>query len=81
MIAFSSSEMLDDDVAYIVENDVMLHAINAELFAISNKNVNIVYDARIRDYQLPKAQDANPRSIVKMVNGDTYSCQLLVSNK
>ncbi|KAJ8713975.1 hypothetical protein PYW08_007595 [Mythimna loreyi] len=81
MIAFNSAEMLDDDVAYIVENDVMLHAINTELTETKNKNVNIVYDAKIASYQLPRQDDSksSPKSRVVMANGDTYTCQLLVS--
>ncbi|KAH9636603.1 hypothetical protein HF086_003421 [Spodoptera exigua] len=76
MISFSSSELLDDDVAYIVENDVLLHAVNKELLS-SKSNVNIVYDAKIAGYQLPNEDDAI-KSYVQMANGDTYTCQLLV---
>ncbi|KAJ8723971.1 hypothetical protein PYW07_007951 [Mythimna separata] len=79
MIAFNSADMLDDDVAYIVENDVLLHAINTELTDAKNKNVNIVYNAKIAGYQLPRPEESksNPKSRVVMANGDTYTCQLL----
>lgn len=78
MISFSSAEMLDDDVAYIVENDVLLHAINSELSTTNNKNLNINYESKISGCTLPQ-EDSNQRSVVKMSNGDTYTCQLLVS--
>lgn len=71
--------MMDDDVAYIVENDLMLHAINKELLSTDNENTHIVYNAKIDSYQLPKEKYPSPKSIVKMANGDTYTCQLLVS--
>ncbi|XP_021194293.3 ubiquinone biosynthesis monooxygenase COQ6, mitochondrial [Helicoverpa armigera] len=78
MIAFNSEELLDDDVAYIVENDVMLHAINKELSTAAKDNIQIVYDAKIAGYQLPKQEDLKPKSSVQMANGDTYSCKLLI---
>ncbi|KOB65613.1 putative ubiquinone biosynthesis monooxygenase COQ6, partial [Operophtera brumata] len=76
MISFSSAEMMDDDVAYIVENDVLLHAINSELSATNNKNLNINYGSKISGYTLPQGEDINQKSVVKMSNGDTYTCQL-----
>lgn len=78
MISFSSAENLDDDVAYIVENDVLLHSINTELYNAGNKNLNIVYGSKIAEYKLPMTGDSKPNSTVKLVNGDTYTCQLLV---
>lgn len=77
MISFSSSELLDDDVAYIVENDILLHAVNTELTSTDN-NVKIVYDAKIAGYQLPKQDNSTVKSYVQMSNGDTYTCQLLI---
>ncbi|XP_068619161.1 ubiquinone biosynthesis monooxygenase COQ6, mitochondrial [Battus philenor] len=78
LISFSSSEILDDDVAYIVENDVLLHAIDKELKNSNVKNVDIVYGAKISGYELPQYTDQKMESIVKMSNGDTYKCQLLI---
>lgn len=75
MITFSSADILDDDVAYIVENDVLLHAVNTELN--KSKNIETVYQAKIAGYQLSQTED--DENIVKMTNGDTYSCDLLVS--
>ncbi|XP_045538002.1 ubiquinone biosynthesis monooxygenase COQ6, mitochondrial [Papilio machaon] len=78
LISFSSSDILDDDVAYIVENDVLLHAIDKELKTSDVKNVEIVYGAKIAGYELPQINSQNSESIVKMSNGDTYKCQLLI---
>lgn len=68
--------MLDEDVAYVVENDVLLHAVNTEL---STTGVNVVYGAKIQNYSLPKTNTNKQNSTVTMENGDTYSCTLLVS--
>ncbi|XP_038206682.1 ubiquinone biosynthesis monooxygenase COQ6, mitochondrial [Zerene cesonia] len=75
MITFSSSDMLDDDVAYIVENDVLLHAINTVLNK-SATNVDTVYQAKIDDYELSSAE-RNETAVI-MNNGDIYSCDLLI---
>lgn len=80
MISFSSSEMMDDDVAYIVENDVLLHAINSELSATNNKNLTINYKSKISGYTLQQ-EDTDQKNVVKMGNGDTYTCKLLVSER
>lgn len=80
MISFSSSEVLDDDLAYIVENDLLLNAINQEL-STNTKNVDVVYGAKIAEYLLHSRDnsDNTPESLVKMSNGDVYACELLVS--
>ncbi|CAH2257110.1 jg11954 [Pararge aegeria aegeria] len=78
-ISFSSSDIMDDDVAYIVENDVLMEAINTELKSSTVRNVDIVYGAKIEGYELSKA-GANiekKRNLVKMENGDSYICDLL----
>lgn len=80
LISFSSSDILDDDVAYIVENDVLLEAVNKELKSSAIKNVDIVYGARITGYELCKANADLKPNIVKMSNGDSYTCDLLVSH-
>ncbi|XP_059053206.1 ubiquinone biosynthesis monooxygenase COQ6, mitochondrial [Achroia grisella] len=77
LISFNSADIMDDDVAYIVENDLLLHAVNKELTSTDIKNVNIVYGAKISGYELSK-HEASSNNIVKMNNGDTYSCQLLI---
>ncbi|XP_034833848.1 ubiquinone biosynthesis monooxygenase COQ6, mitochondrial isoform X1 [Maniola hyperantus] len=79
LISFSSSDILDDDVAYIVENDVLMEAIITELKSDAVKNVDIVYGAKIAGYVLPKSvQSAGTGSVVQMENGDSYICDLLI---
>ncbi|XP_026760529.2 ubiquinone biosynthesis monooxygenase COQ6, mitochondrial [Galleria mellonella] len=77
LISFNSADIMDDDVAYIVENDLLLHAVNKELTSPDLKNVNIVYGAKISGYELSK-HEALTRNLIKMNNGDTYSCKLLI---
>ncbi|RVE47476.1 hypothetical protein evm_007887 [Chilo suppressalis] len=80
LISFSSSDILDDDIAYIVENDLLLHAVNTELASTEIENLKIVYGAKISDYQLSKSDNKTAtENIVKMSNGDVYACELLVS--
>lgn len=78
LISFSSSDILDNDVAYIVENDVLLEAVNRELKSSAIKNVDIVYGARITGYQLCKEHENLKTNVVKMSNGDSYTCDLLI---
>ncbi|XP_050353848.1 ubiquinone biosynthesis monooxygenase COQ6, mitochondrial [Nymphalis io] len=77
LISFCSSDILDDDITYIVENDVLLESINKELKS-SIKNVEIVYGAKVIGYELSKGGHDSQGNIVKMHNGDTYSCDLLI---
>ncbi|CAH0728374.1 unnamed protein product, partial [Brenthis ino] len=80
LISFSSSDILDDDVAYIVENDVLLEAINMELKSSTIKNVEIMYGAKINGYDLSKTNPGSlKRNVVKMNNGDTYFCDILAT--
>lgn len=77
MITFNHDN-LQGDVAFIVENDVLLHAVNTEISSPDVHNeVNVVYSAKIADYIL--ANSDRDKAIVKMENGDAYSCKLLVS--
>ncbi|CAH0400455.1 unnamed protein product [Chilo suppressalis] len=79
LISFSSSDILDDDIAYIVENDLLLHAVNTELASTEIENLKIVYGAKISDYQLSKSDNKTAtENIVKMSNGDVYACELLI---
>lgn len=67
-------------MAYIVENDLLLNAVNQEL-STNTKNVDVVYGAKIAEYALHSRDntDNNPESLIKMSNGDVYACDLLVS--
>ncbi|KAM3962512.1 ubiquinone biosynthesis protein COQ6, mitochondrial [Aphomia sociella] len=77
LISFNSADIMDDDIAYIVENDLLLNAVNEELTSSNIENVNIVYGAKIAGYELPK-DPKSTNNIVKMNNGDAYACDLLI---
>lgn len=79
LISFNSSDILDDDIAYIVENDLLLHAINTELTSPEVKNVKIEYGAKISEYKLSSSDGKSTTdNLVKMANGDIYACELLI---
>ena len=62
-------------MAYIVENDVLLSAVNKEMEE-ATENVTVVYQAKIKGYQLPQE---NTKVRVDLENGTSYFCNLLVS--
>lgn len=64
-----------DDVAYVVENDLILSAVGKVLQDINN--VDIVYEAKINKYQLPEPDQNFVQ--VELENGTKYTCNLLVS--
>lgn len=64
------------NVAYIVENDVVLYAVLKELD--KNTNVSVKTETKIESVSLVKnEQNVN---LVTMKTGEIYSCDLLVSN-
>lgn len=73
MITFNHEE-LNDVLAYIVENDVLLAAVGDELKKVPN--VTVVNEAKIRSYGLPK--DKEEVTKVDLENGTSYTCNLLV---
>ncbi|XP_077300188.1 ubiquinone biosynthesis protein COQ6, mitochondrial [Arctopsyche grandis] len=78
MITFNHDN-LQKDVAYIVENDVLLYAVNEELNSADNCNqIEIIHNSKITDYELPGLRQGVQNSLVKMDNGETYSCKLLL---
>lgn len=64
---------MEDPVAYIVENDVLLDAVSAKL---KESQALVKYDAKIKSCSLD-CQDGLPK--VSLQSGETISCQLLVS--
>lgn len=74
MITFEHDNLVET-VAYIVENDLLLSAVTKVVKDIPN--VTVVNEAKIKDYKLPKEFDNTVEVI--MENGDSYTCNLLVS--
>lgn len=62
------------DVAYIVENDVLMHAILKELEPCTN--ITIQNDARIEQVLLER--DGLPFGKVQLATGDSFTAELLV---
>ncbi|KAJ4436623.1 hypothetical protein ANN_16754, partial [Periplaneta americana] len=77
MITFSYDNMCDD-VAYIVENDVLLAAVNKQVEKLT-ENLTVLYQAKIKGCQLPQHSGTNEVR-VDLENGSSYFCNLLVSN-
>lgn len=71
MITFDDD--FSEDIAYIVENDLLLTAVGKELKQLPN--VSVVYDAKIKEYVLPVEDDCK----VILEDGTTYDTNLLVS--
>ncbi|PSN45979.1 Ubiquinone biosynthesis monooxygenase COQ6, partial [Blattella germanica] len=68
------------DVAYIVENDVLLSAVNKQIELLA-ENVTVLYQAKIKDYELPQNDRSLNNVNIKMEDGSTYTCNLLVSTE
>lgn len=66
----------NEEVAYIVENDVLLHAILEEIKI--NSNITIQNNAKIDKVQLQR--DGFTNGTVYLKNGEIFSAELLVSN-
>ncbi|XP_076284466.1 ubiquinone biosynthesis protein COQ6, mitochondrial [Lasioglossum baleicum] len=73
MIEFNEDH-LSEEVAYIVENDLLLYAVNKQL--VEKKNVNVVYASKVEDIKLPKHQGDAAK--IQLQNGKKYKTQLLV---
>ncbi|KAG8227228.1 hypothetical protein J437_LFUL008192 [Ladona fulva] len=72
-----NDENLEKDIAYIVENDVCMSAINKEL---KKTPVEVVYGAKIKSYDLPNEEEYRKNGLVHLhlQDGTTYSCNLLI---
>lgn len=74
LITFNEDH-LSDELAFILENDLLLHAVNKVL--AEKPSVNVVYNAKVNDLELPV--DDSTVSKVKLENGQTYTAKLLVN--
>lgn len=76
MIAFNE-DYLTEEIAYIVENDLLLHAASKQL--AEKENVNVIYNSKVENIKLPKKQGENAE--VELQNGIKYKGKLLVSEQ
>lgn len=68
-------ENFSDDMAYIVENDLLMSALLDELE--KNSNVILKNSSSIDNVELPK--DQNDHGGVSLKTGERFTCDLLVS--
>lgn len=73
MITFDYDDLLET-IAYIVENDTVLGAVGKE---VVKTNVKVVNEAKVKSYVLPRDSDSFTK--VNLENGNSYTCNLLVS--
>ena len=82
LITFNHPEMLED-LAYIVENDIILEALMKQLDHMSN-SVEIRFGSKVIDYHLPhpggfeETTDANPFAGVSLEGGEKLWTKLLI---
>lgn len=74
MIVFNE-DYLTKEIAYIVENDLLLHAVNKQL--TDKENVNVIYNSKIENIKLPKTLEENAQ--IQLQDGTKYKAKLLVS--
>jgi ubiquinone biosynthesis monooxygenase Coq6 len=79
MITFSHDGMVED-IAYIVENDVLLAAVNRQIQELTG-NLTVIHQAKIKGYELPQRYGTANDVRVHLENGSTYISSLLVSIK
>lgn len=77
MITFSHDDMVEN-IAYIVENDVLLAAVNREIQELPEK-LTVIHEAKIKGYELPQCYGTTCDVRVHLENGSSYVCSLLVS--
>ncbi|XP_062253308.1 ubiquinone biosynthesis monooxygenase COQ6, mitochondrial [Platichthys flesus] len=73
-------ENLQDEMAYIVENDIVVAALTKQLDSLSD-NVQVKYRSKVVKYKWPMPQPAAesiPWVQVKLANGETLQAKLLI---
>lgn len=73
MLSFNN----DNDLAYIVENDIILGALYEQIH--NDENITSYYDSRVTECSLPESH--RELATVKIANNETiFETSLLVSN-
>ncbi|XP_013868457.1 ubiquinone biosynthesis monooxygenase COQ6, mitochondrial [Austrofundulus limnaeus] len=79
LITFDKEDLLDE-MAYIVENDIVVAAITKQLDALSD-NVHVKYKSKVVKYTWPllhHTADSIPWVQVTLANGETHQTKLLI---
>lgn len=74
LITFSDDD-LSNPIAFIIENDLILWALGTRLNNVHN--ISVRYNAKIKDYILPKHSSCDAPQIV-LENDEKLSCDLLI---
>lgn len=74
MITFNE-DYLYEELAYIVENDLLLHAVNKQLS--QKENVTVIYNSKVTDVKLPNISEEY--AAIQLQSGKCYRTRLLVS--
>ena len=81
ILTFNKEDLLED-LAFIVENDVILNGIYHQLDKITDR-VEVRYESRGKDYNLPSQttseNQGSPFSQVTLENGEVIDTRLLVN--
>ncbi|XP_012535074.2 ubiquinone biosynthesis monooxygenase COQ6, mitochondrial [Monomorium pharaonis] len=73
MITFNE-DLSNKELAFIVENDLLLHAVNKQLS--EKENVTVIYESKIVNVKLPKT--SIELATVELQSGEHYKAKLLV---
>jgi len=74
MITFNE-KYLTDELAYIVENDLLLYAIDKQVS--EKENVTVIYESKVTDVKLSKTG----YSTIELKSGKRFRSELLVSTE
>ena len=79
MISFQNED-LNDDLAVIVENDIIQAAINRQVLQVPDR-VEVRYQSKAKSYKLPQlgVQGASSHAEVELESGELFRSRLLVS--
>ena len=78
MIAFNQEDMAEQ-MAYVVENDVILEAITRRLETLSDR-VEVLYNTRVKHIDIPGPENSQPNTWVnlELQDGKSLKTKLLV---
>ena len=74
MITFNEDH-LAEEFAYIVENDLLLHAVDQQLS--NHPSITVIYNAKVEDIILPEKQGED--ATITLHSGEKFKTKLLVS--
>ncbi|XP_043475234.1 ubiquinone biosynthesis monooxygenase COQ6, mitochondrial [Leptopilina heterotoma] len=73
MITFNE-DYLSEEIAYVVENDLLLYAVNKQL--AEKESVRVIYNSKVENISLPET--SGDSSVVILQNGGNFCTKLLI---